>query len=220
MGSVQSHNSRTSSRGASEVRLSGRLRRLGIRAFLVVWAVVLSVICTVFMVGHWVTLPVPDVEDEQVQGGLRELVGQSSDSWHLVHVLYSQCRCSQRIFDYLLESERPRGAREVVLLVGPHESFSRSARARGFSVEHVAPEELKLRYGIESAPLLLILSPDGAVRYSGGYTARKQGIDYRDITLLAELQARGDADRLPLYGCGTSRELQSYLDPIGLKYER
>lgn len=182
----------------------------------VAWAVPLVVVGATLMASHWVTLPTPERSDPVLGRALADLTPPTA-RWRLVHVLYGQCRCSQRIFAYLLE--RPRAeAEEMVILVDDNAQFAARAQAAGYAVEVIDREALKERFGIESAPLLIIAEPGGALRYVGGYTPRKQGADYRDVEMLAALQ-RGDApEDLPLYGCGVSRELQAYLDPIGVKY--
>jgi hypothetical protein len=68
--------------------------------------------------------------------------------------------------------------------------------------------------------LLIVVDPGGTPRYAGGYTIRKQGLDYQDLEILAELRRGSSAERLPAYGCAVSDELQSALDPIGIKYVR
>lgn len=197
----------------------GRLRRWGALTLLGVWAVSLSLIIAALMVGHWVSLPTPAAGDPVLERQLADLTREASPGqWRMVHVLYSRCRCSQRIFDYLFDSSRPLDTDETVLLVGPHREYERRARAAGFRVEQVAQEELGERFAVQSAPLLLIVSPEGHLRYSGGHTARKQGLDYRDRALLARLRGSEDVSALPLFGCAVSRQLQAYLDPIGLKY--
>ena len=125
--------------------------------------------------------------------------------------------CSQRIFDHLLASTRPSGVTEKVLLVGQREEFAAAARARGIAVLDVTPRELADDYRIESAPLLLVVAPDGAVRYAGGYTERKQGPEIEDVELIERLLRDETTTPLPLFGCAVSERLQAILDPLGLE---
>jgi hypothetical protein len=137
----------------------------------------------------------------------------------LTHVLYGACACSRRVLDHLIARGTLSATTERVVLAGADQS-SRVAElhARGFGVDLLAPEELKLRYGVEAAPLLIVSSPTGDVRYLGGYSARKQGPVLRDRELLAELRAGRFAASLPVLGCAVSRKLQALADPWGLKY--
>ncbi len=188
---------------------------------LAAWAGLSVVVQSTLMAGHWYTLPSPDAADPQLERSLSDLVPPAAKGdWSMVHVLYSACRCSQRVFDHLFESERPEGTYETVLLVGDDPSIERRAREAGFAVVLATPAELEERFGIVSAPLLLVLDPDGSLRYAGGYTERKQGYAPRDLEVLATLRGGNDATELPLYGCGVSKELQEVLDPMGIKYER
>jgi hypothetical protein len=186
-------------------------------ALFVAWAAPLVLIGSVLMVGHWVPLPTPS-KTALLDRAIGELVGPSDGRWNMVHVLYSQCSCSARIFEYLLSRPSPTETGETVLLVEPNERFATRARERGFRVEQIKREALKERFGIEAAPLLLIADPQGVVRYAGGYTLQKQGLDYHDLEFLDRLRSGSDVAELLAYGCGVSRELQSYLDPLGVKY--
>jgi hypothetical protein len=136
-----------------------------------------------------------------------------------VHVLYAACRCSQRIFDHLFESARPSEYRETILLVGDDPSVAARASAAGFDLVAVTPQALATEFHIEAAPLLLVLDPDGRIRYAGGYSERKQGYEALDVEIMLGLMSGVAASELPLYGCGVSMELQAVLDPMGLKYE-
>lgn len=195
------------------------LRNVGTYAMLVAWAVPMLLVGSILMVGHWVVLPIPP-KTPALDRAIGDLAGAADGDWRLVHVLYGQCRCSQRIFEHLLTRPTPAGVSETLLLVGHDDQYAARGRAGAFRVEEIARETLKERFGIESAPLLLIADPGGAVRYAGGYSLQSQGPDYQDLAILEHLRAGGDAAALPAYGCGVSRELQAYLDPIGIKYRR
>ena len=187
---------------------------------LLVWAGLSMVVQATLMASHWYTLPTPDQEDVQLRDALGGLVpGHARDSWAAIHVLYSACRCSHRVFDHLFDSKRPEGVYEAVLLIGEDQDIETRAVTAGFDVWVLSPQELEARFGIVSAPLLLVLGPDASLRYAGGYTERKQGYDVQDLRIIETLQAGRDPAELPLYGCGVSKELQQILDPMGLTYD-
>src|SRR5690606_15674155 len=202
----------------SKIRLRERVRRLAPALGLLFWALPCVAVSATLMAGHWVPLPVPQRDDATLRSALSDLLGRGDGagigSWGVVHVLYVRCRCSQRTFDYLFDRGASPGAVETILLVGAGDdeqtcALARRATASGFRVETTNRAELKARLNIESAPLLLIVDPAGEVAYSGGYTARKQGLDFRDQEYLAQLQAGKSIADLPAFGCGVSRELQS-----------
>lgn len=192
--------------------------RLLARAFLLVWIPGLCLAIGSLMTGHWVTLPVPKVEDPVLVSGLAELNQPAGESWAAYHVLYADCRCSQRVLDYLMESERPADLREVVLLVGVDESFSKACRDRGFELVQLSQAELEAQYGVVSAPLFLIADPSGQIRIASGYTERKQGPSYIDLDTLKRLRSGESVVSAPVFGCGVSETLQDALDPLGLQY--
>ena len=200
--------------------LGSRLRTLALRLGFAVWAAAMLLIGSVLMAGHWLALPLPAAVDPILKRALAQLDDGAQGQWQLVHVMYSECRCSQRTLDYLSSRATPDGVKERILLVGKDATRASQARSHGFLVEEITAEELKLRFNIESAPLLIAIDPSGALRYVGGYTQHQQGLDYQDLEILADLRANRPNPTLPAYGCAVSKELQSYLDPIGIKYRR
>jgi hypothetical protein len=183
------------------------------------WGASTLLVGSVLRAGHWVVLPVPDRADVRLERAIGELDSlHAAGGWQMLHVLYTECRCSQRIFEYLLAREHPSDVRETILLVGAGEGWAARARAGGYAILTQSAQQLAERFGIEAAPLLVVVDPGRRVRYAGGYTERPQGLDYRDLSILQSLRSRGGAAELPAFGCAVSRELQSYLDPIGIKY--
>lgn len=133
--------------------------------------------------------------------------------WLAVHVLYAECRCSRRVTDHLLSSARPTDWSEIVLWVTAEESQALAAPAAlraAFDVRVVSPLQLS-RMGIEAAPLLALVDPQGVVRYAGGYTERKQGPDIEDLRLFAAARRAERLDALPLFGCAVSGRLKEQL---------
>lgn len=123
-----------------------------------------------------------------------------------VHVLYAECRCSQRIVEHLLATLRPPGWSELVLWVGEEAPSPELAR-RGFTVQRLTRAELE-RHGVEAAPLLVALDPADHVRYQGGYTERKQGPVIADVRILEGARdAAAAAASLPVFGCAVSDRL-------------
>jgi hypothetical protein len=167
------------------------------------------------MLGHWSTLPVPETS---AMGPKLATLAKVRDRWLAVHVLYAECRCSQRVFDHLFDSARPAGVTELIVLVGDDRAVEARARRAGIPLVVVTAEQLKRDLEIESAPMLIVVDPRRDVRYAGGYGNRKQDPRYRDVEIITALVAGGRADALPLFGCGVSREFQQTLDPLGVKY--
>ena len=79
-----------------------RLPRWAVWSCLALWAALSFVVQSTLMASHWYTLPSPDRADPALEEALAALVPEAEqESWTAVHVLYSACRCSQRVFDHL-----------------------------------------------------------------------------------------------------------------------
>ena len=183
------------------------------------WVPAILVPCAYLMAGHLVTLPRPDPADPDVAQAIDAArAPRERGVWMAVHVLSGGCGCSGRVLEHLVERRPMEGLREKILFVGEPTELLRRAVAAGFTVESLTGDELAARYRIEAAPLLLVADPGGELRYSGGYTERKQSPTIGDVSVLSRLRAGERVAPLPLFGCAVSRHLQKTLDPLGLKY--
>jgi len=190
-------------------------------AIAAVWVAVFLTVGATLTVGHFYTLPRPDTSDPAVATALNSMrKEEQAQSWLAVHILYADCRCSQRIFEHLRLDARPSDVVEKVLLVGGSETLKQQLADAGFEVISLKREELADRFGLTAAPLFAVLDPSGTLRYLGGYTGRKQGLDVRDTRILAQLRDEQLVDELPLFGCAVAQELQELLDPLSIKYEK
>jgi hypothetical protein len=210
-----------------------RRRRGGLRALLAAWAVATVAVGAALAALH---LPLSGPAHDRLEGAFAaERRPAEAGAWTLVHVLYDRCRCSRRVAEHLASRPRIEGTAERVLLVGGEAAdvgagsgeggwggdgggLASRLRGAGLPVAVLSRAELAARYGIEAAPLLVIVSPGGRVAYAGGYSAREGAADIRDVELAAAARAGAGARPLPLFGCAVSRTLQRDVDPLGLKY--
>ncbi|MEO9142000.1 MAG: hypothetical protein ABI332_06995 [Polyangiaceae bacterium] len=178
------------------------------RSVLAAWFVGMVVVGAGLLAKHLVALPTPRAVD--VAPAMNALRTESEKGqWLAVHVLSADCRCSRRVAEHLAQSERPNDWKEVVLWVGDGPIDVHLDPAY-FDVRHVSVADL-VASGIEAAPSLILVDPSGAVRYSGGYTDRKQGALIADLKLLSEVHAGETVAALPLFGCAVSERLQGEL---------
>ena len=184
---------------------AGARRQWPIYVALGIWFVVMGAVASSLLARH--VMPLPPPEDP---------AADETGRWMAVHVLYSECPCSRRIVAHLLASERPRDVVEHVVLVGEGAGRADALRTRGFDVLEIEPDELAARFGIDAVPLLVVLDPDGATRYVGGYAERKQGPELHDLEIIARARAGYDDDDLPLFGCAVGRALRQAINPLGL----
>lgn len=183
-----------------------------------IWASVAFVLAATLMVAHTYALPRPETDNPALARALAaERLPADRQRWQAVHFLYGACRCSQRVLSHLAERKALPDVSERLVLVGAQTSFEAAARGAGYAVDVITPEQLSARYGLTAAPLLVVADPEGRVRYVGGYSERKQGLELADLAIIAELRAGRTRVELPLFGCAVSRSLQTLLDPLGLR---
>jgi hypothetical protein len=179
---------------------------------LAVWMAGVSVVCGTLLTRHAAPLPVP----AHVASGFSALTTKS-DRLVVFHVLVASCRCSQNIARSLVTSARPAGIEEHVLLVDDTDQKMEKqlslAGRNEFRIHHVTAKELESRFDVAGVPLLLVVGQDGAIRYSGGYTERKQGLVLRDRSIIDAI-ARGETpEPLPLYGCAVAEDIRNKRNP-------
>ncbi len=183
-----------------------------------VWVGLTFVPITYLMAGHLLALPVPR-EGSGIEALAAVTAASPSPNWRAFHVLAEKCGCSSRVIEKLVERGPRPGFEEKILLIGEGSPSREAAVARGFSLETLTARKLQERYGIQGAPLLVVVDPRGRIAYSGGYTRRKQG-EVEDVAILADLVRGVSPAERPLFGCAVSSALQQQLDPLRLKYSR
>ncbi len=135
--------------------------------------------------------------------------------WRVLHVVAAGCGCSQKVAAYLASRAPLNNIAEDVLFIGaPDEFANREAlAARGFHVGTIRPEDLQ-PFGVKGAPLLIFISPQDEVVYTGGYGAGS----YKDASIWSQLQAGAVVSPLPVLGCAVGRGLKHKVDPLSWKY--
>ncbi len=185
---------------------------------LTLWVGVCVVVGGALLVFHLQPLPVPPVQDPQLQAALASTATPAEQGrWRLLHVMYARCPCSNKIIDDLLSSTRPGDVAERVVIVDASDVLRDRLQAGGFIVEAVDAPTLQQRYHLEAAPMLVVADDQGRVRYVGGYTERKQGPVSHDVEIVEQLRRGDRLEGLPLFGCATSRSLQQAVDPLSLR---
>jgi hypothetical protein len=179
------------------------------RALLVVWFASMVLLGAGLLSRHLVALPRPN--SSSMEAALAALRSESErNRWLAVHVLYSGCRCSERIAEHLAHTRRPDDWSEIVLWVGEE---APPAALSHFDVRRITTAELAT-LGIEAAPSLVVLDPRGRALYAGGYTSRKQGPAIEDRRILDDARHGRSITALPVFGCAVSSRLQSELEKL------
>jgi hypothetical protein len=188
--------------------MSFRLLRSICRLGTLAWFVGALLVGAALLAKHVVALPAPSADEHFARMLARLRRVEDGDKWFAIHVLFAECRCSQRIAAHLLASARPGFLHELVLWTGS-EAPSSELSAR-FRVQRVTPAELA-RLGISAAPLMIIVDPKDHVRYVGGYSERKQGPALDDLQILASAREGRTVAVRPVFGCAVNERLQRQL---------
>ena len=180
------------------------------------WAALVLLVGSLLLGRHLIALPRPELGAVATRAwaGLRAPADRAR--WLAVHVLYAGCRCSGRVVDHLVQAPRLPAVSEVVLWVGQDPESQARLSASGLRVIDVDAQVLQDRFGIEAAPVLVVLDQHDRARYLGGYTARKQGPAIQDRQILSALLGGGVPDTNPVLGCAVSARLEKALNPAGL----
>lgn len=168
------------------------------------------------MVGHWVTLPVPAIEDSDWSAHFASNESDA-DGLNAFHFLYGNCPCSMRILDDLLKHPSHCLVNETIVFIGETNRDAESARSLGYRVRYTTTQKLRRDFGVEAAPLLVVISYSSEPKYVGGYTARKQGLNSQHRDIISRCFRGESVAALPLYGCAVSSSLQDIVDPMRLK---
>jgi len=186
------------------LQIGGVVTRLGLGT----WLGAMLLLGAGLLAKHVIALPAP-ASNARLSSSLSAFRSSTTaNQWLAVHVLYAECRCSQRIVAHLLSTARPSGWQEVVLWVG--KAAPDPLLERAYRVKRVTSTELA-SFGVEATPLLVVLDPSNHVRYAGGYTERKQGPVIDDLRILAEAQRTSSLASLPVFGCAVSDRLKRAL---------
>jgi hypothetical protein len=167
-------------------------------------------------VSHTAPMPKPTPEERLTRAllALRERPRMP----FLVHVIYSRCSCTERLFRHLVSRKAMAGLDEAIVFVGVDAAKQASARAAGYRFTTVTPNELVSRFGLEAAPVLFAFTPDGRLAYAGGYFDKPAAVVALDERIVSEVEQGAPAEPLPVYGCAVSPELQKEVDPLGIVY--
>jgi hypothetical protein len=180
-------------------------RRSAATLVVVAWLGLMLMLGASLLARHVVALPV-SLAGDRLSASVRAMREPGTNSrWLAIHVLYSECRCSQRVVAHLLSSPRPLGWSEQVVWIGtgaPDTELAPRYKVRRVSTADAA------RLGIDSAPLLVIISPSDEIRYAGGYAGRKQGPTFDDLRIFAEAQRGQAVVSRPIFGCAVSERLR------------
>jgi hypothetical protein len=206
---------RRATRPAAGEALRGPLEWLA-RFGLTVWFVAMVAVGGTLLGRHLLALP-RSASDAALAHAMSSLRGaDGAGLWMTVHILYAECGCSKQIAEHLLAGGRPPGVAERVLLIGRDADLEARFGKMELPVTLVTEDEAATRFHVVAAPTLVVIAPDDTVRYVGGYTARKQGPDPRDLTILASVRAGDEVPPLPIFGCAVSARLRASLNPLGL----
>jgi hypothetical protein len=188
------------------------------KSMLAGWLVVTLVGLAALSVGHMASLPEPDDEALLRRAMLQMRRGSSGN--FLVHVIYGECSCARALFAHLLARRPFPGAEEAILFVGADDKKREAAKRAGFAFTEVSAQELAVRFGLEAAPVLVVLDAAGRLRYAGGYYGHPAAVTPLDERVYAELAAGAEVKPLPVFGCAVSPRLQKSLNPLSAVYSK
>lgn len=149
----------------------------------------------------------------------------AKNHYGVLHFLTPTCSCSEKILSHLLKRgplKREVGIEKIVLIDDTPENYTQKLKERGFDIDHYSFEEATKKYSesIRGVPLLIIFNDEKEAKYVGGYSDKLitpfTNIDIKKF--LTEIKSGRAIASLPVRGCAVSKEYQTILDPLGIKY--
>lgn len=186
---------------------------------LALWSLLCAAVLGALSIGHLVAFPEP--EERAVQGLLTalEALRDDEDARFAVHVIASDCSCTESLFRHLLAHGPAAGADELILFVGPERGKRVPSLEAGYRFVNIDSARLA-EMGLESAPVLALFDADARVQYLGGYYDHPSASRPLDLRLREALGRGEPVAPLPIYGCAVSERLREAFDPSGLLYGR
>ncbi len=176
---------------------------------LAAWAALVSAPIALLMAQHLAPLPAPTSTPAWPATG----------RWRSIHVLGGDCTCSADLAEALRQRGPDPALDEEIWMVGDA-PWSASLQRAGFKLRRITEATLQNQQGLEGAPWLYVIDPQGHLAYSGGHTGRPAGqrAPLRDIEICGAVRSGQAVASLPAYGCAVSDALRARLDPFRLKY--
>ena len=172
------------------------------RFMLACWGVVTLIGFAFLSVQHMKPLRLPTDQAGFASAMLK--LRQGSKPTFLVHVIYVECSCAKALFDHLIARHPFRDTEEAILFVGKDPGKQTIAESAGFTFTTISADELLSRFGLEAAPVLVILNSAGRLRYAGGYYSEASAIVPLDAKIQARLASGLDVPPFPIFGCAVS----------------
>ena len=120
----------------------------------------------------------------------------------IYHFAAAECRCSDRLLNYLLTRSPKPEATEVIVYIGKPKPIHKLLQSIGYELRF---EDSPASSGVQAAPWLLVRDPGGRISYSGGY----EPAPYWEARILFNVQHRTRQASLSTTGCATSQALRA-----------
>ena len=147
------------------------------------------------------------------------------NNWQIIHFIGGECKCSEFLTEYLEKRGPSDEFSEKIVIFDDLEdkkSFYQRLSKKGFNVYKRDYDKTSNENKPEGIPLLVIASPEGDVKYEGGYSDKMLNpfSKIKDLELAkSHKNNEKDIKTLPAYGCYLSKKYKKWLDPVGLKYK-
>lgn len=186
------------------------------KVFIVIWIVVITVVMSLQMASHLVSMPIPENIDNFLNK-IKKSYYKDDGRAVIVHAIYEKCSCTNSLLKHLVERGLQPLSQEVIFVIGSEAPYESELVAKGFSVFKMKQDEFVNEFGIEAAPLLTLINNKGELKYMGGYfkTSEARVSTDQEIIQKALIEDK-PPEPLPLYGCAVSDRLQKYIDPFQL----
>lgn len=144
--------------------------------------------------------------------------------WAVQHILSSDCKCSEKVYQSLVQRGAAGDREELVLLLKDDQQWANQLLQRGFKVEALDLERqdrLAESHEDFGVPALVVFTPKGERAYVGGYSegVLSAGGVNRENEIISHFMLGTAARHFPIRGCAVTASYQRKIDPFSLKYK-
>lgn len=184
--------------------------------FIAAWGLLITALMAGLMLTHAAPL--------SVYSSSRKVEELRRGRWTVQHILSSDCKCSEKVYQNLVRRGATGDREELVLLLKDDQHWANPLSRKGFKVEVLdlkSQVRLAKSHDDFGVPALVVFTPKGERAYVGGYSegVLSAGGVNRENEIMSHFMLGTAARHFPIRGCAVTASYQRKIDPFAFKYK-